>query len=38
MKSVSDFADPEKSDEVHDYAAYTSARALQLLAERYLVF
>lgn len=33
LKSVCDFADPNKKDNVQRYAAYTSARALQLLME-----
>src|SRR5690606_36779203 len=35
LKSVCDFADPEKDDEAQKYAAYTSARVLQALMQRY---
>lgn len=38
IKSVCDFADVEKGDDYHDYAAYTSARILQCLAEEYFVY
>lgn len=38
IKSVCDFADVEKDDDYHDYAAYTSARILQCLAEEYFVY
>lgn len=37
MKSVSDFADEHKDDRFRHYAAYTSATALKLLAEKYTV-
>ncbi len=36
IKSVCDFADIRKNDEHQKYAAYTSASAVRLLAERYL--
>lgn len=36
MKSVCDFADEEKSDELQSYAAYTSACYLQEFCERYV--
>jgi len=36
LKSVVDFADSKKSDDFHDYAAYTSAAALKLFTEKYL--
>lgn len=36
LKSVVDFGDPEKGDEVREYAAYTSAAVLRVLLERYL--
>jgi nucleoside phosphorylase len=35
LKSVCDFADSEKDDKAHKYAAYTSARVLEALMERY---
>jgi nucleoside phosphorylase/CheY-like chemotaxis protein len=35
-KSVTDFADAEKHDQFQKYAAYTSARTLQLFVEKYL--
>jgi nucleoside phosphorylase len=36
FKSVCDFADPDKKDEMQAYAAYTSANALRYFFERYL--
>jgi nucleoside phosphorylase len=36
IKSVSDFADDQKSDSFQAYAAYTSASALRIFAEQYL--
>jgi nucleoside phosphorylase/CheY-like chemotaxis protein len=36
LKSVSDFADPEKGDSLQPYAAYTSTTCLQRFAERFL--
>jgi nucleoside phosphorylase len=36
IKSVSDFADSNKSDDFHEYAAYTSAGALMHFAEKML--
>jgi nucleoside phosphorylase len=36
LKSVCDFADEHKSDDLQPYAAFTSARALQVFMERYL--
>ncbi|MBG0811948.1 hypothetical protein IY145_21635 [Methylosinus sp. H3A] len=36
IKSVCDFADPRKNNEHQKYAAYTSASALRVFAERYL--
>ena len=36
LKSVSDFADSEKTDQFQRYTAYTSARCLQWLAEEHL--
>lgn len=36
VKSVSDYADSEKSDEFHAYAAYTSAAVLRRLVETYV--
>jgi nucleoside phosphorylase len=36
VKSVSDYADSEKSDEFQRYAAYTSASVLRLFVEKYL--
>jgi nucleoside phosphorylase len=38
MKSVSDFADSEKEDGFQAYAAYSSASALRIFAEKYLQF
>lgn len=35
LKSVCDFADPDKADNGQRFAAYTSASVLQLLMERY---
>jgi len=31
-----DFADPEKSDNYRDYASFTSAKALEEFAKRYI--
>lgn len=36
IKSVSDFADEEKKDDVRQYAAYTSAAAIKTFVEKYL--
>lgn len=36
LKSVCDFANADKNDANQEYASYTSARALQVLAEHYL--
>jgi nucleoside phosphorylase/CheY-like chemotaxis protein len=36
LKSVVDFADPEKSDNYRDYAAFTGAKALEEFAKRYI--
>jgi len=36
LKSVVDFADPKKSDNYRDYASYTSAKALEEFAKRYI--
>ncbi len=36
IKSVCDFADPSKGDSHRNYAAYTSAAAMQIFVERYL--
>ena len=36
LKSVCDFGDADKNDEYQDYAAYTSAAALQIFVERFL--
>jgi nucleoside phosphorylase len=36
FKSVCDFADPDKNDDMQAYAAYTSANALQAFLETYL--
>jgi nucleoside phosphorylase len=36
LKGVTDFADSKKDDRFRQYAAYTSAECLRLLAERYL--
>ncbi|MDO6594119.1 hypothetical protein [Neptuniibacter sp. 1_MG-2023] len=35
LKSVCDFADPDKADGIQKYAAYTSARTLELLMQKY---
>lgn len=35
LKAVCDFADPQKGDKVQRYAAYASARVMQLFVERY---
>lgn len=35
LKSVCDFADPDKDDKYQRYAAYTAARTLQMLVERF---
>lgn len=35
LKAVCDFADPDKADGAQKFAAYASARVLQLLVERY---
>ncbi|MNU11754.1 hypothetical protein D3C72_2598600 [compost metagenome] len=36
LKSVCDFANPEKNDSYQEYAAYTSAQAFKLLVEGHL--
>jgi nucleoside phosphorylase/CheY-like chemotaxis protein len=36
LKSVVDFADPKKSDNHRDYASFTSAKALEEFANRYI--
>jgi nucleoside phosphorylase len=36
FKSVCDFADPDKKDDIQAYASYTSASALRYFFERYL--
>ncbi|PYB79858.1 phosphorylase family protein [Pseudomonas soli] len=36
LKSVCDFANPEKNDSSQDYAAFTSAQAFKLLVENHL--
>jgi nucleoside phosphorylase/CheY-like chemotaxis protein len=36
LKSVCDFADPDKKDEMQAYAAYTSASVLKAFLEKYL--
>ena len=36
IKSVSDFGEKDKSDNCRDYAAFTSAHAFKIFAERYL--
>jgi nucleoside phosphorylase len=36
LKSACDFADDHKDDDLQSYAAYTSARALQIFMEKYL--
>jgi nucleoside phosphorylase len=36
LKAVCDFADPHKNDKVQRYAAYSSARVMQLMLERYV--
>lgn len=38
MKSVSDFANQGKNNDYHDYAAYTSAKAFEVLAKEYFVY
>lgn len=38
IKSVSDFADSDKGDTYHPYAAYTSAKAFEILAQQYLEY
>lgn len=38
LKSVSDFADSDKGDTYHPYAAYTSAKAFEILAQQYLEY
>jgi hypothetical protein len=35
LKGVCDFGDPEKDDEQQNFAAYASARVLQMLIERF---
>lgn len=37
MKSVVDFADENKNDNIHDYACYTSAQAFTFFVEEYLL-
>lgn len=36
IKSVSDYADAEKDNDFHDYAAYTSVKVFEKLAKEYL--
>jgi hypothetical protein len=36
LKSVCDFADPDKIDDMQAYAAYTSAKALEVFVQKYL--
>lgn len=36
MKSVCDFADPDKDDDYQLYAAYTSAQAVRIFFETYI--
>lgn len=36
LKSVVDFADPEKSDDYRDYASFTSVKALEEFSKRYI--
>ncbi len=36
LKSVCDFADPDKADDMQEYAAFTSARAAQVYFERFM--
>ena len=36
LKSVSDFGEPDKNDDHHQYACYTSATALKIFVERFL--
>lgn len=38
LKSVSDFADSDKGDTYHPYAAYTSAKAFEILAQQYFEY
>ncbi|MBD8897164.1 hypothetical protein IG626_14280 [Desulfovibrio desulfuricans] len=37
MKSVVDFADENKNDNIHDYACYTSSQAFKFFVEEYLL-
>lgn len=38
LKSVSDFADGDKADDMQPYASYTSAMALKIFVEKFLTF
>lgn len=38
LKSVSDFANPDKADDFHAYASYTSAKAFEVLAKEYFEY
>lgn len=38
IKSVCDYADAEKNDDFHDYAAYTSVRVFEKMAKEYFVY
>lgn len=38
IKAVCDYADAEKNDDFHDYAAYTSVRVFEKMAKEYFVY
>lgn len=38
IKSVCDYADAEKNDDFHDYAAYTSVKVFEKMAKEYFVY
>lgn len=38
LKSISDFANPNKGDDYHQYASYTSAKAFEILAKQYFEY
>lgn len=38
LKSISDFANPNKGDDFHQYASYTSAKAFEILAKKYFEY
>ena len=38
LKSISDFADMQKTDEFHQYASYTSAKIFEILAKDYFEY